>query len=202
MLWSAFYPDLLPVVPGCPDPLLEKQTRIAAIEFLRRTRAWVEWLDPVTSIEGLAEYDFDLPTGADVVRVVRATLDGNPIDVVSFRDAIYDPARQDMPDQGVVSRDLKTFRLGVSVAAGLPIQIQAAMVPSRNSTGIPDDLFEKYRDDIAHGALAKILALPEFFKPELLVLERGYFEAAINTCAVDAWRGHTGNTPRARLRMC
>ena len=202
MLWSNLYPDLLPVAPGCPDPLLEKLVRIAAIEFLRRTRAWVEWLDPVMSVQGLTEYDFDLPAGADVTRVVRATVDGAPIDVVSYRDATYDMARKALADQGLVSRDLKTFRMGNSVASGRLIQVQVALVPSRKSTGIPDDLFEKYRDDIAHGAKAGILALPDFFSADLLMFEKAAFESAINTASVDAWRGHTGNTQRARLRLC
>lgn len=204
MLWSAFYPDLVPAVPGCPDPMLEKQTRFAAIEFLRRTRAWVEWLDPATSIAGLSEYDFDLPAGADVARVERATLDGIAVQILSFHDAPHDWTRKDMADQGLVSRDRKTFRLGNAVAASLLIQVQAALVPSRLAPGLPDDLFERYNTEISAGALSKLLAIPgtPFYAPDLALFKKSEFNAAIDTIAVDAWRGHTANTPRSRVSFC
>lgn len=204
VLWSAFYPDLVPSVLGCPDPMLEKQTRFAAIEFLRRTRAWVEWLDPVTSVAGLVEYDFDLPTGADVARVEQATVDGKPIFILSYRDAPHDWTRKDLADQGLVSRDRRTFRLGNSVAAGLLLQVQAALVPSRTSTGLPDDLFDLYSTAISAGILARLLATlgATFYQPDLALLKKSEFDAAINVFAVDSWRGHTANTPRARVSFC
>ena len=184
--------------------MLEKQTRFAAIEFLRRTRAWVEWLDPVTSIAGLSEYDFDLPADADVARVERATLGGNSVQILSFRDAPHDWTRKDMADQGLVSRDRKTFRLGNAVAAGLLIQVQVALVPSRLASGLPDDLFERYNAEISAGALSRLLVIPgtPFYATDMAMFKKNEFDAAINALAVDAWRGHTGNTPRARLRLC
>lgn len=204
MLWSAFFPELLTFAPGCPDPLAEAKVRQAAIEFFRRTRAWVEWLDPSTSVAGLVEYDFDLPTGADVARVERATLDGNPIVIASFRDASHDASRQELAEQGLLSRDLKTFRLGRSVAAGLSLQVQVALIPSRTATGLPDDLFEKYVDDIVRGARAKILSIPgtDFYNPDMSMLEQSAFGSSIAARSVDAWRGLTKNTPRSRASFC
>jgi len=204
MLWPSLFPEIATFAMGCPNPLLEAKLRQAAIEFLERTRAWVEWLDPATSYEGVLEYDFDLPAGTDVVRVERATLDGEPIEIVSYRDADHDWLRQPMLEQGVLSRDLKTFCLGVSVASGALIQIQAALKPSRNATGIPDDLADKYRDDIVHGARYLVLSMPgtPFYKPDTAAVERALFEGAIASRSVQAWRGHTANTPRARVKLC
>lgn len=203
-LWSAFLPEILTVAIGCPIPLAEAKLRQAAIEFFQRTRAWVEWLDPVTSIEGSIEYDLDLPTGSDVARVEKSTVDGKPIGIASYYDAPYDWTRLDLASQGLVSRDLKTFRLGQAVAAGLTIQVQVALTPSRTSTGIPDDLYDKYVDDIVHGARYRVLMTPDtpFYKPDLAGIEKALFEAAIGANAVDAWRGQTANTPRARVKFC
>lgn len=205
MLWSAFMPELMTFANGCPVPMAESKARQAAIEFFRRTRAWVEWLDPVTSIaSALAEYDMEPPTGADVIRIERATISGNQIPIVSSRDVTQDWARQPMNELQLVSRDLKTFHLGGTAAAGLLIQVQAALIPSRASTGIPDDLFEKYVDDIAHGARAKILSIPgtTFYNPDIFMLEQSAFESAIAAKSVDAWRGLTKNTPRSRVNFC
>jgi len=203
-LWSAFFPDLLPATPGCPDPLLEKETRTAAIEFLRRTRAWVEWLDPATTLDGLVTYDFELPTGADVSRVERATLDGNGIEILSYRDAPHDWTLKELTDQGVITRDRKTFSLGTPVAAGRTIQVQVALIPSRASTGLPDDLFERYSNEIAAGALARLLLTSNtaFYKPDLAAVKKAEFDSAIASFAVDAWRGHAAHTPRARPKFC
>lgn len=204
MLWSSFYPELRTFAGGASEPLLELKTRQAAIEFFQRTRAWVEWLDPVISLDGLVEYDFDIPVGSDVARVERATVDGAPVVIQSYRDAPHDWSRADLVNQGVVSRDLKTFRLGNAVAAGLLIQVQVALTPSRTATGLPDDLFDKYKDDIVHGARSKLLEIPNttFYQPDVAGREFALFEAAIDGNAVSAWRGLTGNTPRARVKFC
>jgi len=204
MKWSGFFPEILTVAIGCPDPLAEAKVRQAAIEFFQRTRSWVEWLEPAVSIEGIAEYDLDLPAQSDVARVERATVDGIPIEITSYRDAPYDWTRLELASQGLISRDLKTFVLGRSVAAGLSIQVQVALTPSRTSTGLPDDLYEKYVDDIVHGARYRVLMTPNtpFFKPEIAGAEKAMFEAAIASNAVDAWRGQTANTPRARVKFC
>ena len=203
MLWSAFYPEVLTYAMSCPHLVVDAKVREAAIEFFQRTRAWVEWLDPVIALDGQIEYDFDVPIGSDVSRVERATVDGKPIDIISYRAAPNDWTRVDLPDQGIVSRDLTTFRLGNAVAAGLSIQVQVTLTPSRTSTGIPDDLFDKYHYDIAHGAKAKVLAIAgaEFYKPDVAMLEHTMFESAIATNNVDAWRGFTANTPRARVKF-
>jgi hypothetical protein len=205
MLWSAFMPELMTFAHGCPIPVAESKARQAAIEFFRRTRAWVEWLDPVTSIASAsAEYDMEPPSGADVIRIEQATIGGNQVPVASFRDVAQDWERQALSELQLVSRDLKTFRMGGTAAAGLLIQVQAALIPSRTSTGIPDDLFEKYVDDIAHGARAKILSIPgtTFYNPDIFMLEQSAFESSIATKSVDAWRGLTKNTPRSRVNFC
>jgi len=204
MLWSAFYPELRIFAGAASEPLLEAKTRQAAIEFFQRTRAWVEWLDPVTSFDGLVEYDFDIPAGSDVARVERATVDGEPIVIQSYRDAPHDWSRTDLASQGLVTRDLKIFRLGNSVAAGLVIQVQVSLTPSRTATGLPDDLFEKYKDDIVHGALSKLLEISSttYYQPDVAGRKFAQFEAAIASNAVDAWRGMTANTPRARVKFC
>jgi hypothetical protein len=200
MLWEAFMPELLTFAPGCPIPLAESKVRQAAIEFFRRTRAWVEWLDPVTTLASAStDYPMVNASGADVARIEQATLDGRPLGVVS-----YPGADKDVSELGLISHDLKTFRLGGIVAAGLLVQVQAALIPSRTSTVIPDALFEKYADSIAHGARAKILSIPNtaFYNPGVYALERSEFEAAIATKSVESWRGLTKNTPRGRVIFC
>lgn len=58
--WADFYDYLLPDVPGCPLAMADLQLRQAAREFCEMTMAWVEWLDDVTTVADVLEYDFDL----------------------------------------------------------------------------------------------------------------------------------------------
>lgn len=205
MLWSAFLPELMTFALGCPIPVAESKARQAAIEFFRRTRAWVEWLDPmILMASDLAEYELEPPAGADVVRIEQAIINSNRIPVVSFRDVAQDWERQALSDLQLVSRDLKTFHLGGIATAGQLIRVQVALAPSRASAGMPDDLFEKYVDDIVRGARAKILSIPEttFYNPDIFMLEQSAFESAIAGKSVDAWRGLTKNTARSRVNFC
>ncbi len=198
--WSAFFPDLLPHVIGCTDPLAAQEVRRAATEFFRRTRAWVEWLDPVTTANGVREYDLDLPNQSDVVRVERATLDGQPFTVGSFRESESNTARLPQTGNGLTSLDRKTFILDREPAAGRLVEIRVSLMPSKNATGIADRLYDQYADDILFGAKHRLmtLATTPFFNPQLAAQAKAAFDAAIATRNVDAWRGHTGNTPRAR----
>ena len=205
MLWSAFRPEVMVYATGCPIPLADMKLRQAAIEFFRRTRAWVEWLEPVTTANaGLTDYDLDTPVDAEVVRIEQATIDGKPLSVVSSRDVAQDWESQPMNDLQLVSRDLKTFRLGGLPIAGRVIRVQASLIPSRSAKGLPDDLFDKYLDDIAHGARHRILSIPgtTFYNPDLFMVEKAAFEASIASKSVDAWRGLTKNTTRARVNFC
>lgn len=205
MLWSDFLPELLTMATDCPIPVAESKTRQAAIAFFRRTRAWVEWLEPVITIDAaLAEYDLEAPHDADVVRIEQASMDGHRLAVASTRDLAQDWERQAMTDLQLISRDLKTFRLGGLPNAGRVIRVQASLIPSRASKGMPNDLFDKYVDDIAHGARAKILSIPgtTFYNPDIAMLEQFAFESSIAAKAVDAWRGLTKHTPRSRVNFC
>ncbi len=198
--WSAFFPDLLPHVMGCPDPLAAQELRRAAAEFFRRTRAWSEWLEPVTTRANVREYDLDLPNQSDVVRVEQATLDGQPFAVGSFRECESNPARLAQTGNGLTSLDRKTFVLDREPAAGRLVEIRVSLMPSKNATGIDDRLYDQYADDILSGAKHRLmqLAATPFFNPQLAVQAKAAFDAAVATRNVDAWRGHTGNTPRAR----
>ena len=95
--WSDLHPDVLMYVPGCPDPVLDQEIRNAAIEFFRRTRVWTEWLEPIYTSAGVREYDLDLPSGSEVVRIEQATRNGSPLELEGFRTVPSDLAQGAVP---------------------------------------------------------------------------------------------------------
>lgn len=203
--WDDWFPVVMVHAPSAPDPLVRQALRLASREFFRKTRAWVEWLDAeATTTTASEEHDFDLPPQTDLLRIEKATADGRPIAVRSFRQWPADWMRHgDGGDSAVISRDLVSFHIVGGVQAGVKIQIQASMIPTLNATGLPDHLANRFYEAITEGAKATLLMTPgEFFKPELAGLSQAMFTAAINTHAVDAYMGHTGDVPRASPKWC
>ena len=200
--WSAWFPDVLLHAPGVPDPTAEHAIARSAREFLRRTRAWVEWLDPFSATEARAqEADFDLPTRSEVVRIERATRNGDSIEVRSYRELEADWTRHG-DAQEVVSRDLRILTLTGAWAAGEQVQVQVSLMPAINATGLPDEIAQRHFEAIAEGAKARLLATPaaSFYNKAEAARATAAFESAVNKTAVDAWRGHTNNMPRATVR--
>ena len=77
--------EILPYVPGCPDSLIKTHLRAATIELCEKSKAFTHDLDPITTISGVYEYEFDQPSGTDVHQILWATYDGNDLDPISPR---------------------------------------------------------------------------------------------------------------------
>ena len=202
--WSSFYPDLLMHVPGCPDILADQALCRSAREFFQRTFAWQEWLDPITTSSTTREYDMDAPMDSVILRIERATLDGNPFDVQSIRTLDKDPTVHTFNKPGLATLDRQQIVLTQEISDSSVLRIQVSLMPTTSADGLPNAFFEQYMEEIIHGAKYRLMAMTgeKFGNPELAALARGEFERGINTKAVTAWRGNTGKTPRARLRLC
>ena len=83
--FNSLVKDILPYVPTCPDSLVESTLRSACIEFAERSKAYVYDLDPITTISGVYEYEFDQPSGTDVHAILWMTYDGDDLDPISPR---------------------------------------------------------------------------------------------------------------------
>jgi len=177
--WSDWHPLLAPWVRGCPYPMMDQEVQAAADEFCRRTRVWCEWLEPTVTAANLREYDLEIPTGADVVRIEKATIGDAAASVVAYRDAARDPQEYPIGVAAVASPERKTFWLGADYPAALELRIQVSL-----------------------GARSALLLMPntEWFQPALGAAARAEFDSAIAAASVEAWRGHTGATPRACVK--
>lgn len=203
--WNTWFPDLVIHARGAPGPLLRLAVCRAAREFCRRTRVWTEWLAEVSTTEGTGEeYSFVLPSESQIVRVERATLNGNNLPVLSFRDYEDDYATHSSGDKALVSRDLSSYILVGTFAADETVQAQVSLMPTLTATALPDHLANRYREAIAEGAKARVLITPgtDYYNEALAGVAAAKFEDAIGAVAVDAYRGHTNNVPRARPKWC
>ena len=79
--WDAFFADVLPDVLGCPEPTAERHILRAARRFCAETGAWRVDLDPTTTRADTTVYDLELPSGAEAVKILGGTLNGQDVDV-------------------------------------------------------------------------------------------------------------------------
>lgn len=163
------------------------------------------WLDPQTSSGvGSTEYDFDLPTQSEIVRVEQVTADGNEVPVTAYRQLTKDWTRDQGAEQGLVTQDMQTFTLLGTFAAGQAVQVQASLRPSTNATGVPDAPAARCMEAITQGAKSTLLLTPKaaFFDLDGAAIAKARFDDAIARHSVDAYRSHTNTMPRAKVQWC
>lgn len=151
--FSAFLPDLLPLVPSCPEPVAELALKRATQRFCELSRAWRLDLDPVTLIADIDLYDLELPMATELVRIERAKLDGQPIRVApvdeecSERDYIRCP-------------DGRQIVVAPMPAGTRSLVITASLKPGNAAQSVEDFIEARHRELIARGAAGRLMQQP------------------------------------------
>ena len=157
--------DVLPYVPNCPDTLVESTLRSACIEFAERSKAYTFDLDPITSIPGVYEYEFDQPSGTDVHAILWMTYDGDDLDPISPRSLelnYSDWRNKTSVPQVYLQKTPDAFWVvpvpGSAVNNG--IQLAVALKPSRTTNNSDTVLSNSYRDGLIYGTVDRLLRIP------------------------------------------
>lgn len=163
-------------VPGCSYPMLVEYVRDAAIRVCERTLAWQYAAPSLTLTPGRSEYEFAPPTDTAVQAVLRVSMNGSPLNVVS-RDAAA-ASIPDWPalttDPAVIAESGSEPRSIAEVGAGryrvfpMPdaekpyvLDMVYALKPSRTALEMDRRVFDEYEDAIMHNALQHLLVLPD-----------------------------------------
>lgn len=194
-------PDILPHVGNCPDPVAEAAIVRAAIELCRKTPAWKE-AETYRITERMADIELDAPTGAVIVGVCHALIDGaTPAKAISLDDLHHT-----MPDwrgakgapRFVVQLQHGVLRMVPAGAARVEVVMQLA--PTFDATILPDHLLSHptYREFIRLGALALLLNTSgkEWYNPQLAAQFSASQAEIMVDANIDARRGQM----RARRR--
>lgn len=158
---------VLPFVEGAPTPAVEDAVVDSAIEFCTRTRVMRAMLDPVTLVPGMAEYELDPPDGASqITDVTGAWLpEGQILPLTRPRLAELFPAGW-RAARAQSTRDVRGFYCrmpgllelvpALAVQAPRALLLEVAYAPVRNATEVPDLLLNRYAEQIAQGAAARL----------------------------------------------
>ena len=161
--YSSLVKEVLPYVPMCPDTLVEQNIRAAAIEFCERSKAYILDMDPFTTISGVYEYDFEIPSGTEVHQILYMTEDGNDMDPISPRslELNYPDWRDRTGNPHVYLQKTPTTFWVVPVPSGSrQVIVSVALKPSRTSNNIDTTISNQYRDANIYGALYRLLRMP------------------------------------------
>jgi hypothetical protein len=162
---SAFYPRILPYLPGCPEPLAAQVLINAAIEFCESSLTLRQNLDSFNTVIGRVQYDLDPPSAQhDINRVMGVTLDGKEL-TAGMAEAI----RGDMPTAVAKPRGFYTDRTDSTFTLMLsppPDEVYSVLVnvtlrPNRAATQLDDDLYNIWIDPIVSGAIARAMQIPD-----------------------------------------
>lgn len=146
-----------PEVPGCPDIQILDAILHAGIEFCERTREVRESVNVVTA-DGTASYALTVAAGTkpdEILSVKRSTVPLTP-----SSENLFFALRLDLPGTP------NYFYLeGSNIVLGLkPTSVETLVAvvktsPSEAATTLPDELYNRYRTEIASGAKAMLMVM-------------------------------------------
>lgn len=162
---SAFYPRILPYLPGCSEPMVDQVLLNSAIEFAESSLTLRQNLDPFKTVAGKVQYDLDPPTAYhEINRIMGVTVDGKEL-----QPGLFEAIRNDMPvghaqPRGFYSdRTDNTFTLMLSPPPDGVYNVVVAvnLRPTRSATMLDDDLYNIWIDPIVSGAIARAMQIPD-----------------------------------------
>jgi len=186
--YSDLIDEVLPQLAADPsDPVTEQAIKRAVIEFCRESWVWQYFPDPQTVRSGLAEYDLEPPNGTDIVTMVDVTYNGVPLTPKSVAWL-----NKEIPGWRTTGAAVKHYtqidtdqvilapRPAETITNGLVMTV--ALQPSQSATGFPAWIANQYIYQIADGAIAKLMLMPNKPWTDLASGQdhRSRFEAAFN----------------------
>lgn len=211
VLWSAWLPDVLPHVAGCPNVIVEHELKRSAQQFFQASRAWQVTLDPVAVTADMEEVTISTgDSSIDLVRVEKAWYDGVPLDVASA-DSLDGEFGDDWQSHtgtpnSIVQIEPSIVRLypvpTADAVTGLKCRV--SVKSSETATGVPDNMAVRFKDGIIAGAKARLMLYPNaaWSNPEMAVVYAGAFDSMTSNARLDAARSYGRGRIAARPRWC
>ena len=209
--WSAWSPDVLPHVIGCPNIVAESEIRRAAQDFFQRTRAYQVYVTmPVVAGQAFVE---PIPTETDLnmIRVENASYDGERLAPINKASLDADQNLKDWSTRTGTPRNRLQLTPGVirlypipEVDAVTGVIVRLSVAPTNTSSGISDEMYYQYLDEIKCGALSRLMMYPEarWRNPELAVFYETKFNTAIDTVHHQVARAFSNGRIAARPKWC
>lgn len=165
--YESFLPHVLPYVRHCFDEQAIIAIRNACVDFCRESLVLQEDIDPISVSAGEGTYEIDVPTGYVLGQVLALYYVGKRLERKSQLELekLYSRDWQMLSGTPQVftqfNQDEVTVALRPSESVKSALTGRISLVPTRLSSRVDGVLLERYLDDIAAGAIARLLLTPE-----------------------------------------
>jgi hypothetical protein len=204
--YDLFLPEVMPYIHDTPEFVIINAIRNACIEFCDKSLLWQYEHDPITALPNVNTYEFDLPTGTTTARIMSAWYMNLPM-MSKSEDDLYRifpmdwrtmVGRPQFYTQNNASEVIIAPAPQILSVAGFKFIM--ALKPTRASTTIDGDIYERWAEHIAFGARARLYDTPNqpYSDPQQAIKYRQWFESAIGEAKVERNRGLNRATIKVR----
>jgi hypothetical protein len=194
-----FLPFVAPSITACPRDTLLHHIQLAAIEFCAKSLVWTEDLPELLADGYSNEYVLALDDQVEVGKLLAVTLRDSSTarpeeaEIVTPADGQLALLRGSLR---VVAWTDERRRVQLSPAPRLDARIAVRVVlkPALTSFSFPDTVFAHHAEDIAQGAIARLLRMPKCDWTDVLLA--GDYEARFR----DKWSAAAAMASRGFAR--
>lgn len=197
---DAFLPKIEPLAPGVGAPTAYSAIRDAAIEFCERTGLW-RWEDDLQMTFTDGE-EITAPYGSVLLSIEQVQFNGRPLEPKSV--AWMDKHMLGWRAGAVAGApsylcQVEPNTLRIAPFTEGKVSIYAKLKPAQDCRQLPDFMADLYMREIAWGALAEILILPNQPYTNLAVAGamRSRFEGRLDALQRQGTRGQQGARTRS-----
>jgi hypothetical protein len=187
---SVWLKDILPHTPGVVRSVAKREFNLAAREFFRKSGVWREVVE--STYLDISDYTYRaVPQDAtsEIVQILSVEVNGLPIDRVVERPV------GDRPDGTPTS----WYPTGTDTFEVWPtpdqyddeILVRVILIPTEDTTTLPDFVATKYYDSLLDGTLGRLFAHPAkpYSNPTLGEYRLRRFRSAIGEARGEAMQG-------------
>lgn len=211
--YSEFLDAVMPDVPGATNTVVEAAIKNTIIAFCEKSLILQRDHDPLSTIQGVKDYDFEPSTSELVVKVMRAWFKSSelvplaPDDIGRpeiYNDTFAGADTTQSDPQYFLQKDERTFTLYPTPSAtiGNAITMRVAFKPTRASTTVKDVLYEDYFEVIGHGAKYRLMSSigKPYYNQAGAAAELAQYTVGVNAATQKAVRGHVRSDLSVRQR--
>ena len=203
--WSHFYPEVAVAVPGCPNPMIDNALRNAVRELLTHGKNYRVDLPTITTVADQPTYPltYDANTEVSVVLELRSTARPITEKTVNELNQFFGMWQDDTgePVHFFLSAP-NTLRPYPIPDGAYDLYPTVALIPSLTATGVEQEYADQYREEIAAGALGRLLNVPNtpWRDKEAAKENSDAFIKAKGEALIDSLRNYTVSSLRVQPR--
>lgn len=210
--YAAFLDYVLPHVPGCTPEMATLEIKNTVIDFCEKSLILQQDADPITTINGIMDYDLEPPRGYLVTKIMKVWFKGQELDGESPDEiktpSIYNQNSGYLVNRGdprfYIQKDARTFSLYPipDQTSKLAVTMRVALKPTRSATQIDDLIFEEYAETIGAGAVSRLALSPgkPYSNRQLAADKNAQYVAGLNVARDRAQKGYVRASRHVRMR--